>query len=118
MKICCKSLLSYKINCDAIGRADPVTESGTKNLAQTPASLIQSLNGSVHASGGSSQPASVRSGLSVRNRAALVDSRPLKMDSDGESMERSLALLTAQYEKNNRSSVNSQVGSKVRGIHF
>ena len=48
---------------------------------------------------------------SLRNLAGS-DTRSLRTDSDGggESMERSLALLTAQYEKNNRSSVNSQVG--------
>ena len=103
-------------------RPDPAAaliESGHKSLIVTPGGQAQtsSSGGSVLGSvGGPSRSASSRSGLSVRNRAALMDSRPVKVDSDGESMERSLALLTAQYEKNNRSSVNSQASNNM--LHY
>jgi hypothetical protein len=76
-------------------------ELGNKNGAPAVASSGPAAVPSI--SGGS------RSATLPRNRSA--DSHSLRTDSDGaeSTMERSLALLTAQYEKNNRNSLNSQV---------
>ncbi len=76
-------------------------ELGNKNCAPAVASSGPAAVSSI--SGGS------RSATLPRNRSA--DSHSLRTDSDGaeSTMERSLALLTAQYEKNNRNSLNSQV---------
>jgi hypothetical protein len=80
-------------------------ELGNKNSATAVASSGPAAVPSV--SGGS------RSATLPRNRSA--DSHSLRTDSDGaeSTMERSLALLTAQYEKNNRNSLNSQVSRRL-----
>ncbi len=80
-------------------------ELGNKNCAPAAASSGPAAMPSI--SGGS------RSATLPRNRSA--DSHSLRTDSDGaeSTMERSLALLTAQYEKNNRNSLNSQVSRRL-----
>jgi hypothetical protein len=80
-------------------------ELGNKNCAPAVASSGPAAMPSI--SGGS------RSATLPRNRSA--DSHSLRTDSDGaeSTMERSLALLTAQYEKNNRNSLNSQVSRRL-----
>ncbi len=79
-------------------------ELGNKNCAPAVASSGPAAMPSI--SGGS------RSATLPRNRSA--DAHSLRTDSDGaeSTMERSLALLTAQYEKNNRNSINSQVSRR------